>query len=194
MTSPSDTILIDDEEESTSLEPGSSRLRTGARPDYSYQKFENMIDALVDKEGDTTPSRKRRRTETDETSVFVSVSHNFHALIFLGLIIYQENIFKKLGKTVRHKIQQLQDRTQVLQDELRQERKSHRKTQGELYQERQKRNFKCKICYEQPDRWVTISCGHMFCESCTDKLQRPKKCPICRAPITGYIECLPFAG
>jgi primosomal protein N' len=41
---------------------------------------------------------------------------------------------------------------------------------------------------------VTISCGHMFCKSCTDRLPRPKKCPNCRDPITGYIECLPFAG
>jgi hypothetical protein len=52
----------------------------------------------------------------------------------------------------------------------------------------------CKICYEQPGRWVTILCGHMVCESCAGQLQTPKKCPICRTAFAGYVRCYPFAG
>jgi hypothetical protein len=81
MASPSDTIVITDDEELPSLEPGSSRPRRAPRRDYSYREFENMIVKAVD-ETETTPSRKRKRTETKEPSALVPVFHK--ALFFLN--------------------------------------------------------------------------------------------------------------
>lgn len=75
MASPSDTIIITDDEELPSLEPGSSRPRRAPRRDYSYRDFESMIVESVADETDTTPSRKRKRTETKEPSTLVPVPH-----------------------------------------------------------------------------------------------------------------------
>jgi rubrerythrin len=106
----------------------------------------------------------------------------------------QDDAFEELRKTVSHKMQRLQEKNRMLRDELRQERKRHQKTEEELSQQREKRILECKICYMQPDRWVFILCGHMVCRSCAGSLGTTEKCPICRAPITGYIGCYPFAG
>jgi hypothetical protein len=75
MASPSNTTIIADDEELPSLEPGSSRPRKAPRRDYSYRDFESMIVEAVDDETDTTPSRKRKRTETKELSALVPVPH-----------------------------------------------------------------------------------------------------------------------
>ena len=75
MASPSDTIIIADDEELPILESGSSRPRRAPRRDYSYPNFENMIVESVDEEADTTLSRKRRRTKTKEPSALVPVPH-----------------------------------------------------------------------------------------------------------------------
>lgn len=132
------------------------------------------------------------------------------ALIFLDLIMCQEKILKKAGKGVTHKIQQLEDQKQqleyqkqqledqneALRDELSQEREKNQKIQEVLSREQKKRICECKICYQQPDQWVMLSCGHMFCKPCADRvqLQIPKRCPNCRASIRGCFDCLPFAG
>jgi hypothetical protein len=81
MTSPSDTIVITDDEELPSLELGSSRPRRAPRRDYSYREFEDMIVDGVDDETETTQSRKRKRTKTKEPSALVPVPHN--AFFFL---------------------------------------------------------------------------------------------------------------
>jgi hypothetical protein len=75
MASPSNTIIIADDEEFAGLEAGSSRPRRAPRRDYSYRDFESMIVEAVDGETDTTPSRKRKRTETKEPSALVPVPH-----------------------------------------------------------------------------------------------------------------------
>jgi hypothetical protein len=78
MASPSDTIviLVDDEEFQT-LEPGGSRPRRGPRRDYRYRDFESMILESNDDEADTTPSRKRKRIETKELSMVpIPAYHN----------------------------------------------------------------------------------------------------------------------
>lgn len=82
MASPSDTIIITDDEELPSLEPGSSRPRRAPRRDYTYREFENMIIEAVNDETETTPSRKRKRTETKEPSALVPVPHK--AFFFLN--------------------------------------------------------------------------------------------------------------
>ncbi|KAJ5142460.1 uncharacterized protein N7515_001247 [Penicillium bovifimosum] len=175
MASPSDTIIITDDEELPSLEPDSPRPRRAPRCDYSYREFENMIVEAVGDETETTPSRKRKRIETNEPSAL-------------------DNAFGELRKAVSHKMQRLQEKNRKLRDELCQERQRHQKTEEELSQQREKRILECKICYMQPDRWMFVLCGHMVCRSCARSLATTEKCPICRAPITGYIGCYPFAG
>ena len=75
MASHSNAIIIADDEELPSLEPGSSRPRRAPRRDYSYREFETLIVEAVDNETDTTPSRKRKRTETKEASALVPVPY-----------------------------------------------------------------------------------------------------------------------
>jgi hypothetical protein len=82
MASPSDTIIITDDEQLPSPEPGSSRPRRAPRRDYSYREFENMINEAVNDETETTPSRKRKRTETKEPSLLVPIPHK--AFFFLN--------------------------------------------------------------------------------------------------------------
>lgn len=82
MATLSNAILIQDNKESSTPKPNTSQLRIYTRPDYSYRKFETIINILVDNDGDTIPSQKRKRTETNKRSEFVSVSHNIHALIW----------------------------------------------------------------------------------------------------------------
>ena len=91
-------------------------------------------------------------------------------------------------------MQRLQEKNRMLRDELHQERERHQKMQEELSQQREKRILECKICYMQPDRWVTILCGHTVCEICAGNFETLKICPICRAAVTGYVRCYPFAG
>ncbi|KAJ6001658.1 hypothetical protein N7499_008851 [Penicillium canescens] len=169
MASHSDAIIIADDERLPNPEPGTSRPHRGPRRDYSYPDFESMV--FSDDAADTAPSRKRKRTETEESSTL-------------------DRAFKKLRKALDHDIQQLRQTNIILREDIRLERNGHQKTQEELSQ---LRKLDCKICYMQPDRWVTLLCGHMVCKSCVGNLATPR-CPLCRAPCTGYVECYPFAG
>ncbi|KAK9547576.1 hypothetical protein V6Z79_010276 [Aspergillus fumigatus] len=170
MSSPSDTIIITDDEELPSLEAVSPRP--------SYREFESMVLKAVDNEVDAILSRKRKRTETESSAL--------------------NNAFEELGKEVSrtsHRLKWLEEENLRLRDELHQERENHKKTQEELSQQKEKHVVDCKICYMQPDLWVMIpACGHMVCESCAGRLQTPKRCPICRASFKGYLPCYPFAG
>jgi hypothetical protein len=75
MANPSNTIIITDDEELSSREPGSSRPLRVPRRDYSYGDFESTISEAVNKEADTAPSRKRKRTATMEPSTLVLVPY-----------------------------------------------------------------------------------------------------------------------
>ncbi|KAJ5117394.1 hypothetical protein N7448_011026 [Penicillium atrosanguineum] len=81
MAIPSNTIVIADDEELPRLEPGSLRPQRAPRRNYSYQDFESIIIESVNAEADTTPSRKRRGTETKEPSVLVPIPHNMFFLL-----------------------------------------------------------------------------------------------------------------
>lgn len=105
----------------------------------------------------------------------------------------QNDAFKKLHKTVDHEVEKLRQQAQELRNELRLERDRHQKLQEELSQQKKRLILDCKICYMQPDCWLTMLCGHMVCESCAGKLD-PKVCPFCRASFSGYVKCYPFAG
>lgn len=48
--------------------------------------------------------------------------------------------------------------------------------------------FNCSVCYELlPLSSLILGCGHIFCKSCIDRLQR-KKCPLCRKPFKKPIK------
>ncbi|CAG8887486.1 unnamed protein product [Penicillium egyptiacum] len=179
MASRSDAIIVADDERLPNPEPGTSRPQRGPRRDYSYPDFESMV--VNDDAADTAPSRKRKRTETEESSTL-------------------DRVFKKLRRALDHDIQQLRQSNIELREDIRLERNRRQKTQEEFSH---LRKLDCKICYMQPDRWVALLCGHMFCKSCADDvfckscaddLATPKICPMCRVTYTGYVECKPFAG
>jgi hypothetical protein len=75
MVSPSNTIIIADDNKFVGLELGSLRPRRVPRRDYSYRNFESIIVEVVDGETDKTLSRKRKRTETKELSALVLVPY-----------------------------------------------------------------------------------------------------------------------
>ncbi|KAJ5800702.1 uncharacterized protein N7518_002770 [Penicillium psychrosexuale] len=101
MASPSDTIVIDDDEEIHRLEPGSLCPRRGLRRDYRYWDFESMIVELNADKADTIPLRKCKRTEIKE--------------------LLMDNAFEELRKAVDCDIQ-------LLQDVLYLEREAHKHT------------------------------------------------------------------
>jgi hypothetical protein len=80
MASPSDTIVIVDDEEFQSLEPGVSRPRRGPRRNYRYWDFQSVIVESNADEADTTPSRRRKRTEKKELSM-VPIP-DYHSIFF----------------------------------------------------------------------------------------------------------------
>lgn len=69
MTSRSDAIILADDERLLNPAPGSSRLQRAPRCDYSYPDVKSMV--FCDDAADTAPSRKRKRTETEESSTLV---------------------------------------------------------------------------------------------------------------------------
>ena len=83
MVSPSDTIVIDDNEEIYRLEPGSLYPRRGLRRDYRYRDFESIIVELNADKADTIPLRKRKRTEIKELSM-VLIPPNHSIFFFLN--------------------------------------------------------------------------------------------------------------
>ncbi|KAJ5200380.1 hypothetical protein N7472_005584, partial [Penicillium cf. griseofulvum] len=88
IVSPSDTIIITDNEELLSLELGSLRPRRAPRYNYSYRDFKSIIVELVANKTDTILLYKCKRTETKEPSTL-------------------ENAFKELRGAVSYKIQRL---------------------------------------------------------------------------------------
>lgn len=66
MSSHSNPITIAGDEEVPRLELGNSRLRRVPRRDYSYPDFESIV--FGDSTADSTQSRKRKRTKTEESS------------------------------------------------------------------------------------------------------------------------------
>ena len=137
-------------------------------------------------------------------------------------MVNQDNVFRNVRNTVDHEIRLLQEKNRTLQEELGREkekrqrleeevcrereecrkleeevcreREERQKVEGELFRERNRLVLECKICWMQPDHWVTLLCGHLFCISCAGDLDTSTACPICRAPFTGYVGCYPFAG
>ncbi|XP_025192737.1 nuclear factor 7, brain-like [Melanaphis sacchari] len=56
-------------------------------------------------------------------------------------------------------------------------------------------DFKCPVCFELFIVPSLLSCSHMFCEWCIDKmLEKSDKCPICRKQILQYTYCLNTAN
>lgn len=134
------------------------------------------------------PSCKRKRADMNELSDLVSASSTtqFPLFCFFQSKYQTGKFFQWVWKVSSHQIQRLQEEYHALRDELHKEKERHRKTQVDLSQELEKRSMKCSICYIQPDRWITLTCQHMFCESCIERLEWPKQCPHCRGPIKGY--------
>jgi hypothetical protein len=46
----------------------------------------------------------------------------------------------------------------------------------------------CPICFEDKTLCNLVGCTHQICENCYDSLIGQKKCPLCRANVTG-LKC-----
>ena len=48
-------------------------------------------------------------------------------------------------------------------------------------------HFKCQICISEDITHVLVPCGHTFCGTCVEQLQR-NKCPMCRTNIEKKVK------
>ena len=57
-------------------------------------------------------------------------------------------------------------------------------------EEKNKDNDTCKICYENMEFPLYLTCAHVFCKTCIEKCikYRTRKCPVCRIRITWTIS------
>lgn len=49
--------------------------------------------------------------------------------------------------------------------------------------------IECPICYDDKEEYMTLVCGHQFCNDCIGQSiihDGFKKCPLCRTPIINY--------
>lgn len=106
----------------------------------------------------------------------------------------QDTCFKRLRKTVDQTVEICDQKVEKLEKEV-QELRNRLLLQEDRHQEElsRRRFLDCNICYEQPDCWHSLLCGHMICEPCA-KLLDQNACPLCRASFSGFIKCYPFAG
>ncbi|KAJ5882304.1 uncharacterized protein N7529_000976 [Penicillium soppii] len=148
MASPSSTIIIEDDELPPNWRPSDPQFQ-GTSPRTSAE--DTIVERTHAASGGIEPSRKRTRAAKQRPDT-LDVS------------------FKKLRRTVDQKFEKLereaeklQQKIQELQNELLQKEEQH---QEELLG---RRMLDCKICYEQPDCWGTMLCGHMACQSCIKK-------------------------
>lgn len=89
------------------------------------------------------------------------------------ILKYENDILIYRGTNINGEVLQLQKK-------LEEEQKKNRK----IIDER-----KCKICLVKEQNVVLIACGHLICDSCVENLdQYQKKCPICRARFTRYVN------
>lgn len=114
-------------------------------------------------------SQKGERAEPRCTMVWTRWNHHLP-----WLIKHQSHSFKRRRSRIESK-----ETIRKLQDELYKEKKKHQFTRKQLFQ--QGKILECRICCTQPDRWLTLSCGHMLCLSCKNRLGKPKKCSMCRS-------------
>lgn len=53
----------------------------------------------------------------------------------------------------------------------------------EEYDERRS-SYSCPICFEAPQKAVTLDCRHIFCEACIcEWVDKEKTCPVCRSEV-----------
>ncbi|KAJ5593092.1 hypothetical protein N7537_009996 [Penicillium hordei] len=181
MTSPTSTILIEDDELPPSWRPTDSQVQRTS-PRTSLEILIRPNDATSGE-----PSRKRKRVNKLPGTL--------------------DTCFKKLRKTFDQeietrdrKVEDLDQKVEDLSQEVEKLEKQVQDLQRELllqndrHQEElsRRRILECKICLEQPDGWHYLLCGHMLCEPCAKRIgQNP--CPFCRTRFSGFVYCYPFA-
>ena len=103
------------------------------------------------------------------------------------ILKYENDILIYRGTNISGEVLELQKKLENEQKKLEQEQKKLQDEQKKTKQILEER--KCKICLVNEQNIVLISCGHLICESCVQNLdQYQKKCPICRARFTRYVN------
>ncbi|KAJ5589603.1 hypothetical protein N7537_012281, partial [Penicillium hordei] len=186
ITSPSSTIIIEDNELPPSWRPTDSQVQRRS-PRTSLRILIEPTDATS---GRIEPSRKRKRAKGKQRDTL-------------------DTCFKKLRKTLDEEVESLDQEVEKLQKQVQelqgklllQEERHQEELQSKLLLQKDQhqeelsriRILNCNICYEQPDRWHARACGHLICEACEERLDRDP-CPVCRKEFSGFIKCFPFAG
>ncbi|CAG7975528.1 unnamed protein product [Penicillium salamii] len=174
MVSSSSTILIEDDELPPSWRSSNSQVqRTSPRTSLNI-----LIEPNDATSGSIEPSPKRKRAKRKQPNTL-------------------DTYFKKLRKTFDQRDQEVENLEQEVekQQKLVQELQSKLLLQEDRHREElsRRRILDCKICYEQPDCWHILLCGHIIYEPCTERLDQ-NACPLYRASFSGFIKCCPFAG
>ena len=103
------------------------------------------------------------------------------------ILKYENDILIYRGTNISGEVLELQKKLENEQKKLEKEQKKLQDEQKKTKQILEER--KCKICLVNEQNIVLISCGHLICDSCVQNLdQYQKKCPICRARFTRYVN------
>lgn len=103
------------------------------------------------------------------------------------ILKYENDILIYRGTNISGEVLELQKKLQDEQNKLEQEQKKLEQEQKKTKKILEER--KCKICLVNEQNIVLISCGHLICDTCVLNLdQYQKKCPICRARFTRYVN------
>lgn len=49
----------------------------------------------------------------------------------------------------------------------------------------------CSVCYTRERTHALVPCGHLFCESCSERAIRSNRCFVCRSAIESSMRCFP---
>ncbi|KAJ6024789.1 hypothetical protein N7540_005586 [Penicillium herquei] len=138
MSENSAIVILDD---SADTEPSTLDLQWPGQPnsdDVVHVESQNNNNSQ-------SKSHKRKRCSLDE---------EFSKL--------RRRIDRSLEEKLENVRKNMQREIENLRQEVDREQESHRKTQAELSRYKDRLIMECKICYAQPDCWLTLLCGHML--------------------------------
>ncbi|KAH8691944.1 hypothetical protein BGW36DRAFT_431186 [Talaromyces proteolyticus] len=203
-------ILVEDDipqEQDHTLDSQIPPLRHIRPRDDRHQRNEQLI---RDTASAKSPSKKRQRNEAavnSDDKDLRSASDRLRDTLgrqikrreqqFRAKDAQREKSFLEEKELLQRRISRLEADIIQLNEQLRVSTLTNESIQRELDTAHGSRLLECSICFEQPDEWITLSCGHMFCARCRSLqiLKSPEQgCALCKAPVTGCIRSCPFAG
>ncbi|KGO50099.1 hypothetical protein PEX2_055700 [Penicillium expansum] len=170
MTSPSSTILIEDDELPLSWRPTDSQVQRRS-PRTSLEVLIEPNDAAS---GSIEPSRKRKRAKGKGRDTLDTCFRKLRKTFDEELGYFDQEV-----ERLQQKFQEIERKLLLQEERYQEELRSKLILQEERHQEElqrelllqaeqhevalsQIRTLRCIICYEQPDRWHVRACGHLI--------------------------------